>query len=129
MIRIGVLGAARITPRALVYPMVDEPGAFIYGIAARDRSRAEGFAQHHSIPHVYDSYDEVIDNDMVDAIYNPLPISAHHEWSIKALEAGKHVLCEKPMALNLRQAQSVFEAARKHKRFFMEVMGVWWLIL
>ncbi len=111
MIRFGTLGAARITPRALIYPAVDEPQIFIRSIAARNKDRAAGFAQYHNIPHVLDSYEDVINDEKINAVYNPLPISAHHEWSIKALRAGKHVLCEKSLASNAKEAKEMMAVA------------------
>ena len=102
MIRFGTLGTARITPRALVMPCIDEPGANIVAIAARSKDRAIAFAAHHNIPRVYNDYSEVIADPNVNAIYNPLPISLHRDWSIRALEANKHVLCEKSIACNSR---------------------------
>ena len=107
MIRFGVLGAARITPRALIFPCVDEPGAYIRAIAARDRGRAEKVAAWARIPDVADDYQAVVDNPKCDAIYIPLPITHHHEWTLKALAAGKHVLCEKSFAANAREAQEM----------------------
>ncbi len=112
-IRFGTLGAARITPRALVYPCVDEPRASITTIAARDRARAEGFARYHQIPNVVDSYAEVVGHDRVDAVYIPLHIPAHHEWTLKALAAGKHVLCEKSFAANAREADEMAAAGHE----------------
>lgn len=94
MIAFGVLGAARIVPNALVEPCADEPRAAIRCIAARDLSRAETFAREHAIPVVHSSYREVIHDPAIDAVYNPLPISLHHRWSVDALAAGKHVLCD-----------------------------------
>jgi predicted dehydrogenase len=111
MIRFGTLGTANITPKALVYPCADEPRATIRCIAARDRERAEGFARWHHIGRVHDTYDEVIDDDGIDAVYNPLPISMHREWSIRALRAGKHVLCEKSFAANAREAEEMAAVA------------------
>ncbi len=107
MIRFGTLGAARITPAALIYPCMNEPAANITVIAARERSRAEDYARAHHIRHVVDSYDEVIAHEKVDAIYNPLHIPAHKHWSMAALEAGKHVLCEKSFACNEAEARAM----------------------
>ena len=104
MIRFGTLGAAKITPAALIYPCMNEFNAQIVSVAARDRARAEQFAKAHHIPRVFDSYSAVIDDEKADAVYVPLPITAHHEWCMKALAAGKHVLCEKSMAANADQA-------------------------
>ena len=111
-LRIGVLGAAAITPRALIKPVAERADVEIVSIAARDRARAETFAARAGIPTVHDAYDEVVTDPNVDAIYNPLPISGHHEWTIRALNAGKHVLCEKPFALNEAEAQAMADLAR-----------------
>jgi predicted dehydrogenase len=99
---------------------VDEPGAVIAAIAARDRGRAEGFAAHHGIATVLDSYAEVVEHPDVDAVYIPLPIPAHHEWTLRALRAGKHVLCEKSFASNTAQAEEMTAAARTAGRVLME---------
>lgn len=111
MINFGILGAAKIAPRALVHPVVSEPGATVSCVAARDLARAQGFAQWHDIANAYDSYQAVLDDPEVTAIYNPLPISMHHEWTIKALRAGKHVLCEKSMASNASEAREMADVA------------------
>lgn len=113
MIRFGTLGAARITPPALVEPCAENPGAMINVIAARSRVRAEEFAEAHKIPHVVDSYAEVIEHPEIDAVYVPLPITAHKEWTIKALKAGKHVLCEKSFAANAGEAREMADVARQ----------------
>lgn len=120
MIRFGTLGAAAITPRALIAPCVDEPRAFVYAIAARDRGRAEAFAQYAGIRHVLDAYQQVVEHPKVTAIYNPLPIHLHHEWTIKALKAGKHVLCEKSFASNAVEAQDMAHVAAETGLVLME---------
>lgn len=106
-LRFGILGAARIAPRALIEPSESIGSVEITRIAARDRTRAEQFAAEYSIPNVADSYEEVINAADVDVVYNPLPMSHHAEWSIKALEAGKAVLCEKPFASNATEAEEM----------------------
>lgn len=111
MLRFGTLGVAKITPRALVNPCIDEPRADVVAIAARDRARAEVYARHAHIRHVLDDYQAVIDHPNVNAIYNPLPITAHKEWTLKALAAGKPVLCEKSFAANAEEAQAMADAA------------------
>lgn len=120
MIRFGTLGAAAITPRALIAPCVDEPRVFVYAIAARDRKRAEAFAQYAGIRHVQDDYRQVVENPKVTAIYNPLPIHLHHEWTVKALRAGKHVLCEKSFASNAIEAQDMANVAAETGLVLME---------
>jgi predicted dehydrogenase len=110
-VRIGTLGAARITPGALVKPARALPEAEVVAIAARDPARAEKFARKHGIPKVYATYDDVIADGEVDAIYNPLPNGLHAEWMLKAIAAGKHVLCEKPFTANAAEAEAVAAAA------------------
>ena len=111
MLQFGTLGVARITPRALINPCIDEPRANVVAIAARDRARAEDYARHAHIRYVLDDYQAVIDHPKVNAIYNPLPITAHKEWTLKALAAGKPVLCEKSFAANATEAQVMADAA------------------
>ena len=110
-LRFGIIGAARIAPMALIRPARRVPGATVAAIAARDRSRAEAFATKHGIPRVHASYDDVINDPEIDAIYNPLPNGLHAEWTLKAMAAGKHVLCEKPFTANASEAEKVADAA------------------
>lgn len=112
MIRFGILGAARIAPRALVYPCVDEPRVEISAVAARSPQRAAEFARQHGIPLVLSSYDALIEHPEIDAVYIALPISAHCDWTLRALAAGKHVLCEKSFACNAAEAGVMASAAR-----------------
>ncbi len=119
-VRIGVLGAARIAPMALLRPARDSTIASVAAVAARDPERARRFATKHGIPRVHASYAELVDDPEIDAIYNPLPNSHHGLWTLRALAAGKHVLCEKPMAANAEEAQRMAAAAREAKRVLME---------
>jgi predicted dehydrogenase len=112
MIRFGTLGTAQITPSALIYPCMNEPSAVVAVIAARDRARAEIFASAHHIRTVCDSYEEVVTHPDIDAVYIPLHIPAHRHWTIKALKAGKHVLCEKSFACNAAEAAEMNVVAR-----------------
>lgn len=109
-LRIGVLGASRIAEEALVGPAV-ELGHRLVAVAARDRGRAEVFAEKYGVERVLGSYDEVIADTEVDAIYNPLANSLHAPWNLAAVQAGKPVLTEKPFASNRVEAQRVHKAA------------------
>ncbi|MEL7032689.1 MAG: Gfo/Idh/MocA family oxidoreductase [Pseudomonadota bacterium] len=111
-IGIGLLGAARITDKAIVHPVQVTPQCRLVCIAARDRGRADAYAKQHGVETVLATYDEVISDPQVDLIYNPLPINLHAEWTIKALQAGKHVLCEKPFAMNVDEAKAMVDTAK-----------------
>ena len=110
-IRIGVLGAAAIVPMALTNPARSVPDAQIVAIAARDPRRAQAFARKHRIPRAHQTYSDLLADPEIDAVYNPLPNSLHAEWTIRALQAGKHVLCEKPFASNIREAEEMARTA------------------
>jgi predicted dehydrogenase len=112
-IRIGVLGAAAIVPAALTNPARSVPEAEVTAIAARDPKRAQTFARKHHIPRVHQTYSDLLADSEINAIYNPLPNSLHAEWTIRALKAGKHVLCEKPFASNVQEAEQMADAARE----------------
>ncbi|TDV40982.1 Gfo/Idh/MocA family protein [Actinophytocola oryzae] len=109
--RIGVLGAARIAPTALVRPARVVDGVEVAAVAARDRGRAEAFAAKHGVATVHGSYAELVADPSLDAVYVPLPNGKHAEWTLAALEAGRHVLCEKPFTANAAQAREVAAAA------------------
>jgi predicted dehydrogenase len=119
-VRIGVLGAARIAPAALIKPARNNARVEVVGVAARDRARAETFAAKHGVPKVFDDYDTLIAAPDVDAIYNPLPNGLHARWTIAALEAGKHVLCEKPFTANAAEAEQVAAVAQRTGLVVME---------
>jgi predicted dehydrogenase len=118
--RIGVLGAARIAPAALVKPARAVAGVEAAAVAARDRSRAGAFAARHQIPVVHDSYASLLADPSLDAVYIPLPNGLHAEWTLAALKAGKHVLCEKPFTANAAQAREVAAAAEGSGLVVME---------
>ena len=119
-LRIGLLGAARITPPALVQPASVIPAVRLAGIAARDCTRAEAFATQHGVTQVYDSYDALIASEEIDLIYNALPIDAHAGLTIAALQAGKHVLCEKPLAMNASEGRAMQAAAETSGKRLIE---------
>src|SRR5262249_19420681 len=111
-LRLGVLGVARISERAIV-PAAHDTGARLVAVAARDRTRAEAFAEQYGIERVHNSYADVIADADVEAIYNPLANGLHGPWNLATIQAGKHVLSEKPFASNADEAAEVRDAAAK----------------
>ena len=118
--RIGVLGAARIVPTALLRPAEDTPGVTVAAVAARDPRRAEDFAAAHAIATVHGDYASLVEDDSLDAVYVALPASLHARWSIAALEAGRHVLVEKPFASNATEAREMVDASERTGRYLVE---------
>lgn len=110
-LRIGVLGAARISEAAIVLP-ARLTGARLVAVAARQRPRAEEFAEAAGVERVLDSYQAVLDDPEVEAIYNPLPNGLHGPWNARAIAAGKHVLSEKPFAADAVEAAEIRAAAQ-----------------
>lgn len=108
-IRWGVLGAANIAIKKVIPAMQASAFGEITAIASRDAEKAESAAAALRIPKFYGSYEELLADAEIDAIYNPLPNDLHVEWTIKAAEAGKHVLCEKPIALTAKEAKKLIE--------------------
>jgi predicted dehydrogenase len=119
-VRIGILGAARIAPMALIKPARHGSEVVVAAVAARDPARASEFAAKHGIAAAYGSYDELIADPELDAVYNPLPNGLHGRWTRAALDAGKHVLCEKPFTANAAEAANVAERAAASDRVVME---------
>jgi len=119
-VRIGILGAARIAPSALIKPARNNREAVVAAVAARDRDRAAAFAAKHDIPDARTDYAALIADPDIDAIYNPLPNGLHAKWTIAALEAGKHVLCEKPFTANTKEAEDVAAVAERTGLVVME---------
>ncbi|MGW1753060.1 Gfo/Idh/MocA family protein [Streptomyces mirabilis] len=118
-LRIGVLGAARIAELSIVGP-ARTTGHRLVAVAARDRDRAEAFAAAHGVERVADSYAELVADPEIEVVYNPLANSLHGPWNLAALQAGKHVLTEKPSASNTEEAAQVHEAVAKAGTVFME---------
>ncbi|MCU1491288.1 MAG: putative oxidoreductase [Acidimicrobiaceae bacterium] len=118
--RMGIIGAAGITGRSLIEPARSVDEVEICAIAARNPARAETFAKEHAIPVVYSTYQALLEDTSLDAIYVPLANSLHAKWTIAALDAGHHVLCEKPLASNAIQAAAMVDAAERNHRFLIE---------
>lgn len=115
-VRWGVLSTANIGVRQVIPAMQQGAHCEIRAIASRHVAGAEAVAGRLGIPKAYGSYEELLADPEIDAIYNPLPNHLHVPWSIKALEAGKHVLCEKPIAMTAAEAQTLVDAARAHPK-------------
>ncbi|MES1259138.1 MAG: Gfo/Idh/MocA family oxidoreductase, partial [Gemmatimonadota bacterium] len=113
-VRWGVLGTASIATRKMIPALQAAGNGELVAIASRDLAAAERAAASSGISQAFGSYQALLDDPDVDAIYIPLPNHLHVEWSIRALEAGKHVLCEKPIGLNALEARTLLEATRKH---------------
>jgi predicted dehydrogenase len=109
-IRWGVLGVAAIATKKVIPGMQKSSSLEVAAIASRDIVRARGAAEQAGIPKFYGSYEELLADSEIDVIYNPLPNHLHVPWSIQAAEAGKHVLCEKPIALSTAETQQLIEA-------------------
>jgi predicted dehydrogenase len=118
-LRWGILGTGNIANQ-FATGVLTARRSVLAGVGLRRPESAQAFAATHRIPIAYGSYEALLGDDGVDAIYNSLPNNLHHEWTIKALAAGKHVLCEKPFAVNLREAEEMFAAARQHGRILTE---------
>jgi D-xylose 1-dehydrogenase (NADP+, D-xylono-1,5-lactone-forming) len=101
-LRVGLLSTANIN-RLLLGGARAAEGVEVVAVASRDGERAESYAAEHGLGHAHGSYDALLADEDVDAVYVPLPSSLHVEWSIRALEAGKHVLCEKPLTRHPEQ--------------------------
>ena len=115
-----MLGAARIAPLALINPAKQNSEVVVAAVAARDASRADAFAAKHDIPRVHESYEALIADPDLDAVYNPLPNGLHGRWTRAALAAGKHVLCEKPFTANAAEARDIADLAAQSDRVVME---------
>jgi predicted dehydrogenase len=112
-LRVGILSTANIG-RSFVKGVQPSATVKVVAVASRDAAKAKRFAAEVGIPGVHDSYDALLADPEIDAVYNPLPNSLHAEWSIRAVEAGKHVLCEKPLAASASEARAMFEAAKRN---------------
>ncbi len=120
-VRIGILGTARIA-KTVVPQMLASEHADVVAVASRSLDKARQFAGEFGIQTAYGSYDSLLTDENVDAVYIPLPPSMHCEWTIKAASAGKHVLCEKPLALDAPQAQHMIDAAIRYQIVLLDAV-------
>ena len=118
-LRWGILSTARIN-KELFKPLRTSKRNRLLAVASRSQEKAEAYAHEKKIERAYGSYEALLAAPEIDVIYIPLPNHLHSEWTIKAIEAGKHVLCEKPLALTLNEVDAISAAARKHDRIVAE---------
>jgi xylose dehydrogenase (NAD/NADP) len=118
-VRWGILSTARINEKLLAGAR-EADGVDVVAVGSRDRERGRAFADRHGIGRVHGSYEALLADDDVEAVYIPLPNSLHVPWAVRALEAGKHVLCEKPLTRRAAEAEEAFAAADRAGRLLME---------
>jgi xylose dehydrogenase (NAD/NADP) len=118
-VRFGIVSTADINDKLLA-GAGESPDVDVVAVGSRELARAEEFARRHGIPRAYGSYDELLGDPDVEAVYIPLPNTMHCEWSIRAVEAGKHVLCEKPMSRHTADVERAFDAAGRAGRLLSE---------
>jgi predicted dehydrogenase len=123
-LRLGILGCANIA-KQFTRDVSQSRDISIQAVASRDLAKAQAFANDFQLPRAYGNYEALLADAALEAIYIPLPNSMHAEWAIRAMQAGKHVLCEKPLALNLAQVTRMFEVARQHGVMLLEAYPYW----
>lgn len=116
---IGILGAANIA-RLFINAVQPSRKVRIEAVASRDLERGKAFARETGAPRVHATYEALLADPAIDAVYNPLPNNLHAEWTIRAADAGKHVLCEKPLATSAAEARAMFDAARRNNVYVVE---------
>lgn len=115
----GILGPGRIAPR-IVRALNDNPRGALRAVAGRDPDRARSFAERHGVATTHPSFADLLADEAIDVVYVALPNGLHAEWTIRALEAGKHVLCEKPLALSVADVDAIAAAAERNGRIAVE---------
>lgn len=118
-LRIGILGAANIA-RQFISAVAPSQLVRVTAVASRDPGKAEAFAKETGVGRALGSYEELLADSAIDAIYNPLPNILHAEWSIRAVDAGKHVLCEKPLTTTAANARAMYAAAKRNNVHLVE---------
>ena len=119
----GVLGTADIARGATIPGMQQAESVSLYAIAGRRLEKAQQYREAFGFEKAYGSYDELLADPAVEAVYVPLPNNLHCEWAVRAMQAGKHVLCEKPLAMNEAEAERMFRAADENHVFLMEAFA------
>jgi len=119
----GIIGCARIAATALIPGVKSSANGDVLAVASRGLEKAQEYARQFDIPRAYGSYEELLDDPEIQAVYVPLPNSLHKEWTIKAAQKGKHVLCEKPIACCAADAQEMSAACRDKGVLLMEAFA------
>jgi predicted dehydrogenase len=122
-VRWGVLGAARIAIERVIPAIIESKSSKLVGITSRSGEKAKSAAKDFNIPRDYTSYEELLGDPDIDAVYIPLPNHLHAKWTIRAAKAGKHVLCEKPAALNEQELTQMAVACQENCVIFMEAFA------
>ena len=122
-IKWGVMGTAFICERSTFPGMLQAENCEMYAIAGRNMEKAERFKETYGFQKAYGSYEKLLADPKVEAVYIPLPNTMHYEWTIRALKSGKHVLCEKPLAPTEAQAEEMFKAAEENHVYLMEAFA------
>ena len=120
----GVLGTAGIAKGQTIPGMLEAANCHLYAIAGRNMGKAQAFQQEFGFEKAYDSYDAMLADPLVEAVYIPLPNELHCQWTAAALRAGKHVLCEKPLAPTVAQMEEMIQTANENHVFLMEAFAV-----
>ncbi|MBX3579350.1 MAG: Gfo/Idh/MocA family oxidoreductase [Rhizobiaceae bacterium] len=126
MFRWGVLSTAKIARDQLLPAMQDAENGVCTAIASRDKAKARALADRFGVPHAFGSYEEMLASDVIDAVYIPLPTSQHVEWTAKAAESGKHVLVEKPLALDAKDIEPLIALRDRKKVLICEAFMVFY---
>ena len=121
-IKWGVLGNATIARKCVIPAIFNSANGYIHALASQNPQKAEAIAKEYNIPHLYTQYESVLNDQQVDAVYIPLPNHLHRQWTIRALESGKHVLCEKPLACNAAEAIEMAQTASGKGLHLMEAL-------
>ena len=125
-VRWGILSTAGIAESAFIPATRHTQRGEIVAIASRSQESADAFAQKHNIPHAFGSYEAMLQSDKIDAVYNPLPNTMHAEWTVLAAQHGKHVFCEKPLAMNPAEAQTMIDACERAGVVLIEAFVFLW---
>jgi xylose dehydrogenase (NAD/NADP) len=118
-LRWGFVGTARIN-RSIIGPLAHSARSTLAGVASRDAARAEAYAREWNIPRAFAGYESMLADPGIDVVYIGLPNGLHAEWTIRAVEHGKHVLCEKPLAVSVAEVDAIAEAARRSGKVVSE---------